>query len=237
MENTALIRLFRLHDWACDFLVRHTRPTKRLLLAVAWGSFLGVAFPDARRDFGELALDILLGLLFLSPLSRLLRMRLLLIAMGFRREFGIMMGAFALVHSIGYLSDPTWVAWFVVPYLSDIPGMDPRILAGIVALLLTLPLFVTSNAFSQRVLGRNWKRLHRLAYPLLLVALLHKFIRFGPIGESVSGIIMAFIVFATYLLVRVLARNDFFPPLRNLIDSIGSRYAAYRKGVPVDRGA
>jgi sulfoxide reductase heme-binding subunit YedZ len=44
---------------------------------------------------------------------------------------------------------------------------------GLLAWLLMLPLGITSNRWSQRKLGRRWRNLHRLIYPLVIFACLH----------------------------------------------------------------
>ena len=44
---------------------------------------------------------------------------------------------------------------------------------GILAWLLMLPLGLTSNRWSQRRLGLRWRKLHRLVYPLAILACLH----------------------------------------------------------------
>jgi sulfoxide reductase heme-binding subunit YedZ len=44
---------------------------------------------------------------------------------------------------------------------------------GMIALLLLIPLALTSNLWSQRKLGRNWKQLHRLVFPAVLLIGLH----------------------------------------------------------------
>lgn len=49
----------------------------------------------------------------------------------------------------------------------------PFIIAGMLALILLLPLFLTSTDWSMRLLRRNWRRLHRLMYPIGLLVALH----------------------------------------------------------------
>jgi len=44
---------------------------------------------------------------------------------------------------------------------------------GLLAWLLMLPLGITSNRWSQRKLGRRWRKLHYLIYPLAILACLH----------------------------------------------------------------
>lgn len=47
------------------------------------------------------------------------------------------------------------------------------VLAGFVAFLLLIPLALTSTRGWQRRLGKNWRRLHRLAYLIVPIAVLH----------------------------------------------------------------
>ncbi|MBI2857061.1 MAG: ferric reductase-like transmembrane domain-containing protein, partial [Chloroflexi bacterium] len=47
------------------------------------------------------------------------------------------------------------------------------ILAGLTAFLLLLPLAVTSTRGWRKRLGQNWRRLHWLAYPAAILAVVH----------------------------------------------------------------
>ena len=51
----------------------------------------------------------------------------------------------------------------------------PYILAGLLALLILLPLAITSTRGWMKRLGRNWKRLHQLVYGAGVLAVLHFF--------------------------------------------------------------
>ncbi len=46
---------------------------------------------------------------------------------------------------------------------------------GFLALILMMPLAVTSTNAMQRKLGKRWKRLHQLAYPIAILAVVHFF--------------------------------------------------------------
>lgn len=53
-------------------------------------------------------------------------------------------------------------------------GGSPMILAGLTALLLATPLFLTSSRWSQRFLGmRRWRMLHRLTYVIAVALVVH----------------------------------------------------------------
>lgn len=74
-----------------------------------------------------------------------------------RRQFGILMFMFAFTH---------YLAMKVIPTLQfKLPPSLPLYQAfGLAAIILTLPLFLTSNNWATRKLKSNWKKLHRLTY-------------------------------------------------------------------------
>jgi sulfoxide reductase heme-binding subunit YedZ len=49
----------------------------------------------------------------------------------------------------------------------------PFITVGMLSFLGLIPLAVTSNKWSQRRLGRKWRQLHLLVYPITILAVLH----------------------------------------------------------------
>jgi sulfoxide reductase heme-binding subunit YedZ len=49
----------------------------------------------------------------------------------------------------------------------------PYITIGMLALILLIPLAVTSTAAMQRRLGRRWTRLHSLIYPIAVLGVWH----------------------------------------------------------------
>lgn len=222
--------LYQLHDWASDFLVRHIFTVKRVILVLAHLSLFGLLFPELRKDFGELAANLLIALLFLSPLSKIFRMRLLIQGMMLRREFGIMMGYLATVHGIGYLIDPDWAEFILQPLREgNVLGSDPRYLFGLVAYFLTLPLLFTSNALSQKLMGAKWKILHRTVYLMFVFAILH---RFTVRGMSTFGLIQAGILISAYGVAKLLAWKELFPPLTTAIRLVADDYRRF-KTVPV----
>ncbi len=84
------------------------------------------------------------------------------------------LGLFAFYYATGHL-----ILFAVVDYGLDfdllavsIPG-KPYILVGLCVFLILLAMAVTSNHWSKRQLGKNWKRLHRLVYLAAPLAGLH----------------------------------------------------------------
>ncbi|MEZ4737215.1 MAG: ferric reductase-like transmembrane domain-containing protein [Caldilineaceae bacterium] len=127
------------------------------------------------------------GLIFLvlslacTPLARLLGWQAVLRV---RKALGLWGFGFACFHSLFFLQGKQlfvglnfgpelWQAGQdmigIVRYGSKVPYAE----AGVYALLLLSLLALTSNRLSMRLLGKNWKRLHRLVYLALPVAIYH----------------------------------------------------------------
>jgi len=227
-----IIIVFRIHDSICDILGKHLFLIKKILLLGAFSSLFFLALPGMRRNFGSYAQNMLLGILFLGPLSKIFRMQLLILAMSLRREFGILMGCFALVHGISYFIDSQIFTSQIEPYLNtNFFSMQPLFFFGIVALFFTLLLFITSNTLSVRLLGgKNWKRLHRLAYVLLVVMLIHIiFVKSVRNGNDIFEILQAVFLVLSYIFLKVLSVKNFIPFLKNTFLFISDRYDQYRR--------
>ncbi|KIC13409.1 protein-methionine-sulfoxide reductase heme-binding subunit MsrQ [Leisingera sp. ANG-Vp] len=117
------------------------------------------------HEYGELALQLLILTLAVSPLRRLLGLNL----MKFRRAIGLLCFFYVLCHLLVWLVLDVQI---VSQILADI-AKRPYITIGMGAFVLMLPLAVTSNNLSVRKLGRNWPRLHRLTYAAGLLGAVH----------------------------------------------------------------
>lgn len=127
------------------------------------------------------------GLLFLvlsltcTPVARLLRWPTTLQV---RKALGLWGFGFAVCHSLFFLRgkplftslNPGPELWQalqdmmgIVRYGSKVPYAE----AGVYALALLCLLAITSNRLAMRRLGKNWKRLHRLVYLAVPVAVYH----------------------------------------------------------------
>lgn len=218
---------YRLHDAASDWLLKHIFAVKRGILVVAHLALFGFFFPELRKDFGELAANLLIVILFLSPLSKIFRMRFLIQLMMLRRELGITMAYLATVHGVGYLLDPLWFETIVAPLLvGEVSGDNLRYVFGIMAYLLTLPLLLTSNALSQRLLGTKWKVLHRTVYLMFAFAILHRFLMKDETGIAIFE---AALLLGSYGLAKALAWKNFLPPLVITIRVVAEDYQRYKQ--------
>ncbi len=226
MLDRLLFSLFRFHDALSAFLAKRFFVVKKGLLLLAHASLFGFFFPEFRIDFGEAGGNLLIFILFLSPLSKIFRMRLLQQLMGLRREMGILFGYLVTVHGVGFMFDPSY-AVVIGDYLPfDILSLEAPFLFGVLAYFLTLPLLLTSNNLANRLLGgRNWKLLHRIVYVMALFVVFHRFMMNGLTGGALVE--MVILVFG-YLLAKLVAWRNFLPPLVEAIAFVGARYQAYR---------
>lgn len=117
------------------------------------------------RELGEIALQLVIIGLCISPLRRLFGVNLI----KFRRTAGVLAFTYVVLHLL---------VWVVL----DVQSIDrvvadiikrPYITIGMAAFLLMLPLALTSNNRSVRWLGAIWRRLHLLTYPVAILSGVH----------------------------------------------------------------
>lgn len=118
-------------------------------------------------NLGQGALILLLCSLAMSPLQKITGWSGWI---AFRRQLGLWSFGYAALHLTGYLI-------FILGLdFSSFPAElieRPYITVGVIAFLGLLALAMTSTRWSMRKLGKRWKKLHRMVYPTLLVALVH----------------------------------------------------------------
>ena len=85
----------------------------------------------------------------------------------FRRQLGILVFVLAFSHY--------QLVRGISIYTGQIPLMPRPVfeVLGTSALFLMFLMFLTSNNFSQKTLGKNWKRLHRIVYIILWLLVFH----------------------------------------------------------------
>ncbi|WP_426619133.1 protein-methionine-sulfoxide reductase heme-binding subunit MsrQ [Pseudomonas rustica] len=87
-----------------------------------------------------------------------------------RRQLGLWCFAYVVLHLCSYMAFILGLDW---SQLAVELRKRPYIIVGALGFLGLLALAVTSNRYSQRRLGSRWKKLHRLAYVILGLGLLH----------------------------------------------------------------
>ena len=116
---------------------------------------------------GSWGLRFLLLTLCVTPLSVSLRKPKL---MQYRRMLGLFAFTFLVLHFLAWLVLDQWLKLSAI--LADIVKR-PYITIGFAALLMLVPLAVTSTRGWMRRLGRRWHELHRLIYPAAVLGCMH----------------------------------------------------------------
>jgi sulfoxide reductase heme-binding subunit YedZ len=125
---------------------------------------------EAIHGTGLWAIRFLLISLAITPFARALDWPSLLLV---RRNVGVASACYAVAHLTLYVVDEKFVLLTVISEIA----LRFYLTIGFLSLLVLLALAVTSTDEWVKQLGRNWKRLHRLAYPVGVVALLHFYIQ------------------------------------------------------------
>jgi sulfoxide reductase heme-binding subunit YedZ len=145
-------------------------PALLMALAVVGIGPMDLGADPARRIIhacGITALNLLLITLSITPVRKLAGMNSLL---RLRRMLGVFAFAYALLHFSAYF-------WLDQQLDLRAIGADlvkrPYITVGMAALVMLIPLAVTSTNGMMRRLGRNWQKLHRLAYVVTAFGIWH----------------------------------------------------------------
>jgi len=141
------------------------------LSSIVWRIFYGDLGSDPIETItfatGDWTLRFLLITLAVTPFRQWFGLSALL---RFRRMLGLYVFFYACCH---------FLIWFIIDHALSISDMvediidRPYITFGFSALMLLIPLAVTSNNVMVRKLGKSWKKLHQLAYAIIILGVLH----------------------------------------------------------------
>ena len=143
-----------------------------LLVPAVWTFWLGLTgglgaepIKALERELGEVALQLLVLGLCITPLRRFLGINLI----RFRRAVGLLAFTYVGLHLL---------VWLVLDV--QIPAQiwadivkRPYVTVGFTAFLLMIPLAATSNDWSLRRLGPRWRQLHKLTYGVAVLGAVH----------------------------------------------------------------
>jgi len=189
-----------------------------LWLVWQWGLLLSNA-PNAmgfnpieytHRFLGDTALRILLISLAVTPVRELTPWKSVL---KIRRRIGLAAFWYALLHIIAYLGLDLFIAagLSVTGALAGLWGDVVEriyITLGMAAFLFLIPLAITSfNSMVRRLGALNWQRLHKLVYPLAILAVLHHgfMVKGNQLMPWIHGGVLAALL--GYRLVKLLRRG------------------------------
>ena len=146
-------------------------PGAWIALALATGQLGAEPIKETLHQLGLWAVRLLLITLAVTPARTILQWpRLLLV----RRMLGVAAFAYAFAHLLLYVA---FEAFDLAKVASEIV-LRLYLTIGLAALLGLAALAATStDGMVRRLGGRRWQRLHRLVYPIAVLALVHYFIQ------------------------------------------------------------
>ncbi len=143
---------------------------------------------------GEFAARFMIISMMITPLLMLLpKSRIMHWLMKRRRSIGVAAFAYAALHTLAYVLHEGTLARI----LAELP--QAGIWTGWLAMLIFVPLAVTSNEWSLRWLGIAWKNVQRFVYPAALLTLVHWVL----VSRGLGGIIVHFLPLALLTLYRI----------------------------------
>ncbi len=147
-------------------------PLPGLVYLALWvhGDLGGRALNEVIHATGNWTVRWLLLSLAITPLARIANWPGLLLV---RRMVGVTAAVYAAIHLCLYIADQKYNLATVV---SEIVFRF-YLTIGFVALLGLIALAATSTDSAMKRMGRAWKQLHRLVYPIGVLALLHFYIQ------------------------------------------------------------
>jgi sulfoxide reductase heme-binding subunit YedZ len=163
---------------------------------------------DIEQRLGRLALYFLVACLAVTPLYTLTGWRAILPR---RRALGLYTFLYACLHVLAFVGlDYGFALMAVLGLILS----EPYLIMGALAFLALIPLAATSFTRFQRKMGRNWKRLHWLIYPLGLVVIIHYgWSLKGNLFELRGNVLQPLLWGMVWILLLVLR----LPPLRRFV--------------------
>jgi len=160
--------------------------TQRIVVAVAALPLVGIVLTTIAGALGIISVDqmtdtaVALGeepgmftfaaMLWCSPIQSFVKRTQVPV----RKALGILFGGYAVSNFVMFAIGEGLAESLSAPFL----------VAGTVAMLLSMPLVLTSGRWAQRRMGmRNWRKLHKLTYLIALALVLHVAL-VGEIGLS-----------------------------------------------------
>jgi len=188
-----------------------------LIFDFVTGNLSANPIQDLEQRTGRHAITLLVLLLLCTPINTIFKWSEPLKR---RRALGLYTFMYATIHVIIFADLDYGLAW---SRLIQELIQKPRLIVGVIAFLILIPLAITSFDIWKKRLGKNWKRLHKLIYFIgPLVVLHYVWSKKGDIlslqGEVAKPLIYGLII-AIFLIFRI-------PPIRKALASFSTRMLA-----------
>jgi sulfoxide reductase heme-binding subunit YedZ len=170
-------------------------PLASIVLRAFTGQLDANPIAQVENELGLTALIFLVATLVCTPARKLFGWTW---AVRVRRELGLFAFFYAVLHFLAYIGPDEWLD---LPTILEDIDERPFITVGFLALVLMVPLAVTSSGEWVRTLGfKRWQQLHYLTYAAGILAVIHFVWR---VKIDVSQPVMYAIVLGGLLAVRV----------------------------------
>ena len=192
-----------------------------LIFDVVTGNLSANPIQDLEQRTGRHAITLLVLSLLCTPLNTLFKWSEPLKR---RRALGLYAFMYATIHVVIFADLDYGLAW---SRLIQEVIEKPRLVVGMIAFALLIPLAITSFDIWKKRLGKNWKRLHQVSYLIAPLVVLHYlWSKKGDVlslqGEVVKPLIYGIII-AIFLIMRI-------PPIRKALVSFSTRMLALLPG-------
>lgn len=178
-------------------------PLLQLILKAANQQLTANPIQAIEQETGLAALSFLVLSLACTPLSALTGFKALLAR---RKALGMYGFFYACLHFIIFLGVD--YAFNLRNILRD-TGTKPYILLGLAALLLLLPVGLTSTRYAMRRLGKAWKTLHRAVYIISPLVVIHFLLASKGNFTRLQGNLLQPIIYGVLVLILLLLRTPF----------------------------
>jgi methionine sulfoxide reductase heme-binding subunit len=172
-------------------------PLALLVYRAATGGLTANPIEDVTHRTGFAALTLLMAALAVTPARRLTGWNTLAPV---RRTFGLLAFFYAAIHFVTYLFDQAFSLGYIVEDVIE----RPWVTVGFAALVLLVPLAVTSTRGWIRRLGKRWQKLHRLVYVAAGLAVLHHLLL---VKQDLRQPLIFAAVFAVLMALRLTPRR------------------------------
>lgn len=142
-------------------------PLGTIILDIYYNNLGAEPVKKIMNHFGEWTLIFICLTLTMSPLKKITNLSFWI---KFRRMLGLFVFFYATIHLLTYVGLDYRFDW--EPIINDVLKKK-YIFIGFSAWLLLIPLAITSSQKMIKILGRNWKNLHRLVYAIAIFGSLH----------------------------------------------------------------
>lgn len=192
-HKALIIRLFLLLETAVIFFIAAI-----VVVAITQTPFPRV-FYEIGKKLGTISAGLLCFVVLPGIFKRLQWFQSIRVTfMLFRRHLGILMYWTAFAHGLSMFNILIILILAFVPNRFQSFPFDRFVVFGFLAILLALPLLITSNDLSVKLLKKWWYVLHKLVYLVLFFAALHTVTTSFTVGFVLLGLVAAEIISYIY---------------------------------------